>query len=128
MRKCRFLCFSSSVRGVRSPGLAFVGVVALAASLAGCGATEYSREFENDLSQPVVVEGCVGCGNGRQVGVGESVDLKFEEDIIIRVTTADRTVVGCAYEPAGGSTSEPVAVRASDYKGSLCEGAPGKKR
>lgn len=103
-------------------------MIALAASLSGCGATEYSREFENDLPQPVVVEGCVGCGNGRQVGVGESVALKVEQDIIIRVTTADRTVVGCAYEPAGGSTSEPVAVKASDYKGLLCEGAPGEKR
>lgn len=81
-----------------------------------------------DLSQPVIVEGCVGCGNGRQIGVGESVDLKVEQDIIIRVTTADGTVVGCAYEPAGGSTSEPVAVKASDYEGLLCEGVPGEKR
>lgn len=113
---------------MRSAGCACVAVIALAASLSGCGATEYSREFENDLPQPVVVEGCVGCGNGRQVGVGESVALKVEQDIIIRVTTADRTVVGCAYEPAGGSTSEPVAVKASDYKGLLCEGAPGEKR
>lgn len=100
----------------------------MASSLSGCGATEYSREFTNDLSQPVVVEGCVGCGSGRQVGVGESVALKVEQDIIIRVTTADRAVVGCAYEPAGGSTSEPLAVKASDYKGLLCEGAPGEKR
>lgn len=103
-------------------------MVALTASLSGCGTTEYGREFENDLSQPVVVEGCVGCGEGRQVGVGESVGLKFEQDIIIRVTTADRSVVGCAYEPAGGSTSEPVAVKASDYEGLLCEGEPGEKR
>ena len=118
----------SSVRGVRSPGGEFVAAVALAASLSGCGTTVYSREFTNDLSQPVVVEGCVGCGSGREVGVGESVTLKVEQDIIIRVTTADRTVVGCAYEPEGGSTSEPVAVTASDYKGLLCEGAPGEKR
>lgn len=113
---------------MRSTGCAFVAAIALAASLSGCGTTEYSREFENDLSQPVIIEGCVGCGNGRQVGVGESLDLKVEPDIIIRVTTADSTVVGCAYEPAGGSTSEPVAVKASDYKGLLCEGTPGEKR
>jgi hypothetical protein len=105
-----------------------VALIALAGCLSGCGAIEYSREFENDLSQPVVVEGCVGCGNGRQVGAGESVALKVEQDIIIRVTTSDGTVVGCAYEPAGGSTSEPVTVKASNYKGLLCEGAPGEKR
>ena len=96
--------------------------------MSACGATEYSREFENDLSQPVVVEGCVGCGSGREVGVGESVPLKVEQDVIVRVTTAEGTVVGCAHEPAGGSTSEPVAVRASDYHGLLCDAAPGEKR
>ena len=101
-------------------------MVALA-SLSGCGATEYSREFENDLSQPVIVEGCVGCGSGRQVRMGESVSLKIKQDVIVRVTTADGTVVGCAYEPAGGSTSEPVAVRASDYQGLLCDTAPEEK-
>lgn len=100
----------------------------MAAALSGCGATEYSREFENDLSQPVVVEGCVGCGSGRQVGVGDAVTLKVEQDIIVRVTTTDGTVVGCAYAPGGGSTSEPERVKASDYEGLLCESPPGEKR
>jgi hypothetical protein len=122
------LLLRSSVRAVRSPACAFLVVVALAASLSGCGAIEYSRQFENDLSQPVVVEGCVGCGSGREVGVGDSVPLKVEQDVVVRVTTADGTVVGCAYEPGGGSTSEPVAVRASDYQGLLCDTAQGTKR
>lgn len=113
---------------MRSTGGAFVAVVAVTASLSGCGATEYSRQFENDLPQPVVVEGCVGCGSGRVVGVGESVALKVEQDVIVRVTTADGSVVGCAYAPAGGSTSEPVTIKASDYEDLLCDAAPGKKR
>ena len=100
-------------------------MVAVTASLAGCGATEYSRELENDLPQAVVVRGCVGCGAGREVGVGESFAFTVEQDVTLKVTTADGTVVGCAYEPAGGSTSESVSVKASAYSGLSCDAAPG---
>lgn len=101
---------------------------ALAAASAGCGATEYRLQFENDLPQAVVVEGCKGCADGREVEPGQSVPLKAEQDVILKVTTAEGTVIGCAYQPAGGSTSDPLPYKASSFKGGLCEAPPGRER
>lgn len=109
-----------------SAGTGFV-LFALVASSAGCGASEYPLQFTNDLSQAVVIEGCRGCAGGREVDPDQSVSLKVEQDVIIKVTMADGTVVGCGYTPAGASTSEAVPTRASDFAGLLCETPPGRE-
>jgi hypothetical protein len=106
------------VRGVGKTGAV---LAALVLSTAGCGAIEYRLQFVNDLSQAVVVEGCKDCADGRQVGPGESVPLKVAQDVIIKVTMTDGAVVGCLYQPSGGSTSDPLPYKASDFKDGVCE-------
>lgn len=110
------------------PAATWPVALALGGGLAGCGATEYRVQLANDLAQAVVVEGCEGCGGGRAVGPEQSVPLQVEELVVIKISMTDGTVVGCAYQPAGGSTSEPLSVKASDFKDLLCDTAPGAKR
>jgi hypothetical protein len=100
----------------------------MAAMSAGCGAPEYPLQFVNDLPQAVVIEGCKGCAGGREVDPDQSVRLKVEQDIVVKVTTVGGTVVGCGYTPAGASTSDVVPTKASDFEGLLCESPAGEKR
>lgn len=104
-------------------------IVLVAVALPGCGSPEYPLEFVNDLSQAVVVEGCLDCADGREVEPGQSLSLKTEADVIVRVTRADGTVVGCGYTPAdGGSTSDIIPTKASFFEGLICDTPPGQKR
>jgi hypothetical protein len=104
-------------------------IVLVALALPGCGTPEYPFEFVNDLSQAVVVEGCLDCADGRMVEPGQSVPLKVEPDVIVRVTRADGIVVGCGYTPeGGGSTSDIIPTKASFLEGLVCDTAPGIKR
>lgn len=104
-------------------------MVLVAVALPGCSAPEYPLEFVNDLSQSVVVEGCLNCADGRVVEPGQSVSLKTEQDVTVKVTRADGTVVGCGYTlEGGGSTSDIIPTKASFFEGLICDTPPGQKR
>lgn len=100
----------------------------LAVSSTGCGAAGYRLEFVNDLPQTVAVEGCKSCAGGREVDPGQSLPLTVEQDVIIKVMMADGTVVGCAYQPAGASSSDPLPIKAADFEHLLCDAPSGEER
>lgn len=103
-------------------------LVALLAASAACGDPEYPLLFVNDLSQAVIVEGCKDCADGRKVEPDQSVSLTVEQDVTVRVTKADGTVVGCGYTTDGASTSDVVPTKASFFENLLCDTPPGQKR